>query len=60
MADYQVSPEQSTRHAELETQFLVALMRRDAAIFAERVKRLDDAVALEPVHRPHTTDREAA
>jgi hypothetical protein len=44
----QVAP----HRAELETEFLRGLMRRDAAIVAARARQEDDLVATEAVTRP--------
>jgi hypothetical protein len=37
--------------AELEARYLIALMRRDARIFADRAEARDTIIAREPVHR---------
>jgi hypothetical protein len=41
----------ATRVAELEARFLIALMRRDARVFAERAEARDAIMAREPVRR---------
>ena|ERR1019366_7845936 len=45
------SPEHATRVADLEARFLIALMRRDARVFAERAEARDAIKAREPVRR---------
>jgi hypothetical protein len=43
-------PDQATR-ADLEARYLIALMRRDARVFAERAEARDILMAREPVCR---------
>jgi hypothetical protein len=45
------TPPDHARRADLEARYLIALMRRDARVFAERAKARDAIMAHEPVCR---------
>jgi hypothetical protein len=51
--------EHATRVADLETQYLIALMRRDARVFAERAEARDAIVAREAPTRTNPQTEKA-
>ena len=55
---YSKTPEHATR-ADLEARYLIALMRRDARIFAERSRNCDNLIAREPVIRTNPQTEKA-